>query len=298
MSYSKHAFRCGFYQAIALFVAALALETTAASEPVRITVDGTLKIAPVFIGKGEELAFATHEQPTMVSIERLRLSDGTRRREHPTVTSHQFDPAYSRDGRFHAYAMSATAPQMVLVIQDLRDKKEAVYRPRESRATARNPSIAPDGSRVIFSQSDLGGHQIVAVSPNGENVKPLTASPGMNAWPSYSPDGREIVFGSSRNGDLEIYLMDANGDNVRRLTRSPGLDARPSWSPDGTKIAFTSNRDGNYEIYVMNRDGSDARNVTSSTSRDDFASWHPDGHRIVFVSDRDGGSDLYTIDVP
>ena len=298
MSYSKHAFRCGFYQAIALFVAALALETTAASEPVRITVDGTLKIAPVFIGKGEELAFATHEQPTMVSIERLRLSDGTRRREHSTVTSHQFDPAYSRDGRFHAYAMSATAPQMVLVIQDLRDKKEAVYRPRESRATARNPSIAPDGSRVVFSQSDLGGHQIVSVSPNGENVKPLTASPGMNAWPSFSPDGREIVFGSSRNGDLEIYLMEANGDNVRRLTRSPGLDARPSWSPDGAKIAFTSNRDGNYEIYVMNRDGSDARNVTSSSSRDDFASWHPDGHRIVFVSDRDGGSDLYTIDVP
>lgn len=269
-----------------------------ASEPVRLTTDGTRKLSPVFLGDGDEVAFATQERPNLVAIVRLRLSDGSRRREHPTNTSHQFDPAFTRDGRLHAYAKSSTSPQMLLSIQNTRDRKEFYFRPRESRATARNPSFAPDGSRVVFSLSDIGGHQIVSVDAKGQNLKALTASAGMNAWPSYAPDGRQIAFGSSRSGDFELYAMDADGANVRRLTRSAGLDARPAWSPDGSRIAFTSNRDGNYEIYVMNKNGEDVRNLSAHASQDDYPTWHPDGRQLLFVSDRDGGSDLYLMPVP
>jgi TolB protein len=277
-------------------LACLLPATGRGGEPVRLTSDGTLKLAPVFVRGGDEIAFATHEIPNLVSIVQLKLSDGSRRRLHPTVTAHQFDPAFSRDGRYHAFAMSASAPQMVLVIQDTREKTEATFRPRESRATARNPTIAPDGSRVAFSLSDLGGHQIASVDARGQDLKRLTQAAGMNAWPSYSPDGRKIAFGSSRSGDFEIHVMNADGTDPRRLTRSPGLDARPAWSPDGTRIAFTSNRDGNYELYVMDADGSNPRNATSHPARDDHVAWHPDGRRLLFVSDRDGGSDLYTVE--
>ena len=53
------------------------------------------------------------------------------------VVNHQFDPAYSRDGRYHAYSRSSTSPQMVLVIQDTLEKKDSIFghanraRPRE-----------------------------------------------------------------------------------------------------------------------------------------------------------------------
>jgi TolB protein len=275
-------------------LAALAMEMSAdGAEPSRMTTDGTLKLAPVFINNGDEIVFATHEIPNLVSIVGLRLRDHSLRRLHPTVVNHQFDPAFSRDGRFHAFGRSATSPQMVLVIQDTLEKKENVFRPRESRATARNPSFASDGSRIAFSLSDLGGHQIVSVNLRGEELKYLTKSAGMNAWPAYSPDGRKIAFGSSRTGDFEIYVMNADGSAVAALTRSPGLDVRPAWSPDGKRIAFTSNRDGNHEIYVINADGSDSRNATLHAARDDHGTWHPDGLRLLFVSDRDGGSDLY-----
>jgi TolB protein len=276
----------------AILLTLFASDPAKASDPIRLTTDGTLKLAPVFLENGEELAFATHAAPNLVAIFRLKLADGSRRRMHPTVVNHQFDPAFSRDARLHAYARTATSPQMVLVIQDSSDKKEAVFRPRESRATARNPSVAPDGSRVVFSLSDIGGHQISSVNPQGQDLKALTSAPGMNAWPAYSPDGRKICFGSSRTGDFEIYLMNADGSAVERLTKSSGLDVRPAWSPDGTHIAFTSNRDGNYEIYVMNADGSNPQNVTTHAARDDHPAWHPDG-RLLFVSDRDGGSDFY-----
>jgi Tol biopolymer transport system component len=277
---------------LAIFVALFACGDSSADDTVRLTTDGTLKLAPVFAEAGEEVVFATHEIPNLVAIVRLKLSDGSRRRMHPTVVNHQFDAAFSGDGRHHAFAKSATSPQMVLVIQDMKDKKEFVFKPRESRATARNPSFTPDGSRVVFSLSDIGGHQINSISADGKDLKPLTSAPGMNAWPAYSPDGQKICFGSSRTGDFEIYVMNADGSDTHRLTNSPGLDVRPAWSPSGTQIAFTSNRDGNYEIYVMNADGSNPRNITSHPARDDHPAWHPDG-RLLFVSDRDGGSDLY-----
>jgi TolB protein len=267
-------------------------------EPTRMTTDGTLKLTPVFINNGDEVAFATHEAPNLVSIVRLKFGDGSRRRQHPTVVNHQFDPAYSRDGRFHAYARSANAPQMVLVIQDAQEKKDWIFQPGESRATARNPAFAPYGSRIVFSLSDVGGTQITSVNAQGEDLKYLTRAAGMNAWPMYSPDGRKIAFASSRTGDFEIYVMNSDGSDFKRLTHSPALDVRPAWSPDGKRLSFTSNRDANYEIYVMNADGSNSHNLTSYPARDDHSTWHPDGRRLLFVSDRDGGSDLYLASCP
>jgi Tol biopolymer transport system component len=268
------------------------------AESTRVTTDGTLKLTPVFINNGDEVAFATHEAPNLVSIVRLKLSDGSRRRQHPTVVNHQFDPAYTRDGRLHAYARSATAPQMVLVIQDSQEKKDWIFRPPESRATARNPSFAPDGSRIAFTLSDIGGHQIASVNLQGQDLKYLTRAAGMNSWPTYSPDGRKIAFASSRSGEFEIYTMNSDGTDLKRLTHSPGLDVRPAWSPDGKRLSFTSNRDANYQIYVMNADGSNPHNITSYPARDDHSTWHPDGRRLLFVSDRDGGSDLYLTSSP
>ena len=121
-----------FAWAIAIVVVLSAGGGTKGDEPLRLTTDGTLKLAPVFIDKGNEIVFATHEAPNLVAIVCSKLSDGSRRRLHPTVVNHQFDPAFSRDGRLHAYARSATSPQTVLVIQDTQDKKESVFRPRES----------------------------------------------------------------------------------------------------------------------------------------------------------------------
>jgi TolB protein len=267
-----------------------------ASEPQRLTNDGRLMLAPVF-ANSEEIVFCVHESPNLMALKRFSLKTGSQTRLHPTVTAHQFDAAFSRDGRYHCYAMSATTPQLVLVIQDLKTKQESVFRPRDSRAVVRSPSIAPDGKRVIFSLSDIGGQQIASVDMHGQNLKKLTESAGTNTSPACSPDGKRIAFSSSRDGDFEIYVMDADGGNVRRLTKSPGLDTRPAWSPDGRRIAFTSNRDGNYEIYLMRADGSGQRRLTHHPGKDDYPAWHPDGRRLLFVSQRSGKFDLYLMEV-
>jgi TolB protein len=268
------------------------------SEPGRLTRDGRRKLAPVLAAGGREVVFAAHVSPNLVAIMRLKLADGSQERVHPALTAHQFDPAFSADGRYHCFAMSATSPQLVLVIQDTRDKAEAVFRPRDARATARHPSFAPDGSRVVFTLSDVGGQQIASVNPPGQDLRKLAESAGLSAWPSFSPDGRRIAFASSRQGDFQVYVMNADGGDVRRLTRGPGMSVRPAWSPDGRRIAFTSNRGGRYAVFVMNADGSGQRRVAESSDRDDFAAWHPDGRHLVIVRERGGKGDLYQVEVP
>jgi Tol biopolymer transport system component len=254
-------------------------------------------MAPVFANSGDALVYAAHERPNLVALVQLGLHDGSRERLLPRAVNHQFDPSFSRDGRYLAYARTATSPQSELVIRDRREQRDTTFRPRDSRATVRYPSFALDGSRVAFWLSDVGGQQIATVDLKGQSLTILAPSGGINGWPSCSPDGREIAFASSRDGDFEIYTMDAGGHHVRRLTRSPGRDVRPVWSPDGRHIAFTSTRDGNEEIYIMSADGKNPRNVTRHADRDTDAAWHPDGRRLAFVSDRGGQCDLYLIEL-
>ena len=186
------------------------MDSSRTAAPRRLTHDGKRKLAPAFIN-AQEIAVAVHESPNLVAIKRCRLQDGAQERLHPAVTAHQFDPAFSCDGRWHAFVMSANSPQMVLVIQDLRTLQEQVFRPREARATARCPTFSAAGARVAFSLSDIGGHHVASVNLQGSDLKLLTNSVGLNTAPAFAPNGAQIAFGSSRDGEFEIYVMDEIG---------------------------------------------------------------------------------------
>ena len=282
-------------------VCALALLLSAgailAAEPQRLTTDGKLKLDPTFLNAGE-IVYSVHEKPNLVAFRRLNLKDGTSEILYPEIMVGQFSAAFSRDGRYHAFVMSSSNPQTVLVIRDRKTKKQVLVRPASSRAVARDPSVSPDSKRVAFTLSDDGGHHIAVVNIDGQGLKRLTAAGGIQDSPEWSPDGKQIIFSSSRDGDFELYVMNPDGSNVQRLTTSAGLDLRPAWSPDGKRIAFTSNRDGNYEIYLMNAGGGELRRLTNHPDRDDFAVWHPDGKRLAIVSWRRGKSDIYLIEAP
>jgi TolB protein len=263
----------------------------------RLTHDGRLKSDPVFVRAGDEIVFTAQDIATQTSLMRLKLADGSVERLHPTALTTEFEPAFSPDGRYSVFVQSRGNLSLKLVIRDTQRNKEAVFDPGGGFAGMRKPTIAPDGSRIVFSIPTPTGQQLASVNMLGQDRKNLTQT-GLNNWPAFSPDGRQIAFGSSRDGDFDLYVMNADGSEVRRLTKSPGLDMRPAWSPDGRRIAFTSNRDGHYQIYVMQAHGSGVRRLSNHPERDDYASWHPNGRQLVVVSERNGQSDLYLVDVP
>lgn len=281
----------------ALALLAAVTHSLTAAEPRRVTHDGALKLAPVFVEKGDAVIFAAHDEPARVSLLRMRFADGKQERVDATLTAHQLDANVSADGRYLAFVLTYTSPQSILVIRDLKESTESRFIPREARGTVRSPKISLELQRVVFAYSDPGGQQIATVDLKGGNLKRLTESVGNHLWPTVSPDGKQIAFSSSREGSLHLYVMNADGSGIRKLTEHPLRDTHPAWSPDGQRIAFTSARDGNLEIYTIRADGTNLRRITQHDERDDFPVWHPDGKQLLFVAERAGDSDLYLIDV-
>jgi Tol biopolymer transport system component len=231
-----------------------------------------------------------------MSLMRLKLADGSVERLHSQATTSEFEPAFTPDGSLYCFVQNRSNLNLKLVIRDTKQNKDSLFDPGGGFAGMRRPTIAPDGSRIVFSLANATGQQLLSVNNQGQDRKDLTKT-SLNHWPAFSPDGKHIAFGSSRDGPFEIYLMDTDGGNVRRLTKGKALNMRPAWSPDGKQIAFTSNRDGNYEIYVMDAEGGNVRRITRNAERDDYPAWHPDGKRLVMVCERAGRSDLYLVEM-
>ena len=152
----------------------------------------------------------------------------------------------------------------------------------------RSPKWSPDGKWLALTSTDGSPDDktdVCVMDVEGNQLKNLTQSPGIDEVGSWSPDGSKIVFFSNRDGNGEIYVMDSNGENQVNLTNHRALDAAPTWSPDGTKIAFHSRRKGGQDdIYVMNPDGADVINLTRHSWEDRAPAWSPDGKWIAFHS--------------
>ena len=113
--------------------------------------------------------------------------------------------------------------------------------------TEDEPSISPDGKRVIFTTSTFKKHCTHIVDLESGEIIELPDIVAISS--DWSPDGRHIVFASpsfAHVGDAggDIWIMDANGANVRKLLPTPVVGEKlldrssPRWSPDGKQILY------------------------------------------------------------
>lgn len=269
------------------------------AEEKRLTTDGQLKSSPVFIDQtGEELVYVLQESAVQLRLMKLKLADGSITPLHSTQTKNEFEPAYSRDGKWLSFIQSRGNLSLAVVIQNLANGTETEIPPGGGFSGPRSPAIAPDGATMLYSYPESETQSIFAMALPQGKPQALIAGPGVNNWPDFAPDGQRFVFGSSRDGNFEIYTAKSDGSDLRRLTKEPLQDLRPRFSPDGQHIVFTSGRDRNHEIYVMHADGSGQKRLTSNDERDDYPAWHPNGRQIVYVAERNGKHDLYLVDRP
>ena len=179
----------------------------------------------------------------------------------------------NRAGRgFGIYQLRLNAPDSLLpVLTDTAANVQAVW--------------SPDRSRIAFSSSRSGVHQLEVMDADGSNRRVLSASAGVDGEPAWSPDGRRIAFASARGGAAQLFLVDADGGEPRQLTSSPGASTSPAWSADGHTIAFVSSRDGGYDIYLMDADGGNQRRITNTDTRELAPRFLPNGD-LAWVVER------------
>ena len=167
-----------------------------------------------------------------------------------------------------------------------------------------NPSMSPDGNKIVFGSIRYGVGDICTVNIDGSSWKRLTDTPEYEGEPKFSPDGNKIVFISERDdGNTgHIYLMDVDGLNQTRLTNTEYYDSNPSFSPDGKKIAFNRQYGShNNEIFIMNIDGTDQQRLTNTNLSEGEPSFTLNGKDITYpilnIMDENRNVEIWTLNI-
>lgn len=175
-------------------------------------------------------------------------------------------------------------------------KGEPLLSDRSSNIPGLHPSVARDGSRILYqaTQADQNVYRIPGWQ--GERHGDRLATPvklidstAADTTASYSRDGLRLVFISSRSGYYrEVWVADSDGSHPLQITYLNSQAGSPRFSPDGTSIAFDSNKTGSWNVYVTGTHGGALHAITSDSSNNARPSWSNDGQWIYFRSNRTG----------
>lgn len=176
-------------------------------------------------------------------------------------------------------------------------------------------TVAPDGSRIVFTSDRSGDLELYTMLPDGSDVKQITDSLGYDGGAFFSPDSKMLVYRSSRPtsaedqetykallakhvvqpSDMELYVCNVDGTNQRRVTNLGGANWAPFFHPDGKRIIFSSNHHvqeqggRQFNLFSIRLDGTGLKQITFDDTFDAFPMFSPDGSKLVFSSNRFNG---------
>jgi serine/threonine protein kinase/Tol biopolymer transport system component len=200
---------------------------------------------PVWMPDGSMIAFTHHlrdEGDAPIYALTLISPDGTQR-ERLSVDFVEWDPAFSPDGSWLLYVISAKSHDYFY----FRGSFDGFASPRgfDLRAIfgefgeVSDPAWAPVGSQFAYTEHIGSGENIVLVTYNEIQVNGvhlpteyILTDTNAETDAAWSPDGHWLAFTSTRDdGDSEVYLMTTTGRPQINLTMHQGIDRSPDWKP-------------------------------------------------------------------
>jgi hypothetical protein len=132
-------------------------------------------------------------------------------KHHPTADISYFDPAWSHDGRYLAYAQ-----------QDFDGGNAGLY----------------------VQEYDLTGDEVVDATPVGA---PILVYSGSARRPAWHPSQHTLSFDHNAAGSFDVYTVDVLpvlGVPVRRTFDNLRAEQMSSWHPNGHDIVYSTNKFG------------------------------------------------------
>jgi hypothetical protein len=173
---------------------------------------------------------------------------------------------------------------------------------------ALDPSVSPDGRRVVFTTNHRGTTYLMTadIVPSSTragahalaNVRGLVASRRFDQafTPRWAPDGRRVVYSVwQRGGYRDIRIVDAANGSFIDVTHDRAIDGDPVFSPDGRWVYFHSDRTGVTNIYAYEVATGRLKQVTNVVNGAYQPDPSPDGKWLAYLGYTHDGYDVFVI---
>ncbi|MDQ6992155.1 MAG: hypothetical protein Q9M31_01655 [Mariprofundus sp.] len=113
-----------------------------------------------------------------------------------------------------------------------------------------NPSLSPDGKRVVYAMRDGQSYHLFIMNVDGSDLVQLTDGASVDVQPAWSSDGKWLAFTSNRasiseqhhhKDNWDIWMIGRDGTNLMRLTKDAAKDGAPTVADNG-QVYFHSDR--------------------------------------------------------
>jgi serine/threonine protein kinase/Tol biopolymer transport system component len=160
--------------------------------------------------------------------------------------------------------------------------------------TSTQPSISPDGKRVMYLISPEASHKELWVSDVDGKNKVKVASSERLATGIWSHDSRQITFVDDADKHSRVYIAGGDGSGVREVPWNGTYLATSIWSIDDKALYFGAiEPDTGHSTWKENIDGSDARKIADSCG---FVSdLSPDGKYLLGFQSRGEHAGIYQL---
>jgi TolB protein len=154
-------------------------------------------------------------------------------------------PAWSRDGRWIAFAGIDVVPSNVL----------AGETPvRRSVVVGAMPDWSPDDTQIVF--QTCRENKCGIYKANAQTGAAMLVVDDDGSLPVWAPDGKTILYQKEVGGERQLFVINPDGTGKKQLTQGPAPHVAANWSRDGNFIFYRSPEGGTWAIWRMNADGS------------------------------------------
>lgn len=167
-----------------------------------------------------------------------------------------------------------------------------------------DPSLSPDGKRMVFLKLLEGKEQLFIANVDGSSEKQLLRDSADIEDPAWSPDGRQVAYVRIADGKKSLHVMNIDGSGDRRVTPPRQSPIHPEWTRDSKALLYCTDDDldppnkNAAEVYRLDL-ASGAITTIISGGVNTYPVESPDGRHIafrkmlginseVFVADADG----------
>ncbi len=222
----------------------------------------------------------------LLDVDGLEISSNLSSPETVAAYIQAFDATFSVDGSLIVFAGRAFGQQRDdIFILNLATTipSEIIKKITTDTATYRNPSLSPDGTRVVavreVIEGDNLGIDLVVIDVQTSVPTSLTTDRNtlIEAMPRWDTASSLVVYAAHPQGNTnhEIYFIDVrNPDSGSiRISQPASDEIMPMFSPDGRYLAYSSNVLGQYQIFVQNLTTNESFQLTFDDSNNIINDW-------------------------